>query len=225
MSTAMDHEPRYRPILMSTPMATAVLERRKTETRRIVKPDIAHILSSGSPAERELILEECPYGIVGDRLWARETWRLEELNQHAGPRLSLSIEYKAGGHGVNLELTDDKDREQAYRAMKHGSAWRPGIHMPRWACRMVLQLTEVRAERLKFINENGVRAEGLQQCTKDGMLYKWGWEGLPWTDWHEGGAVKAFSSLWDGLNAGRGYPWAENPWVWVLCFKYLEGEG
>ena len=67
-----------------------------------------------------------------------------------------------------------------------------------------------------------VRAEGLQQCTKDGMLYKWGWDDLPWTDWHEDGAVNAFHALWDGLNAGRGYAWETNPWAWVLCFKYME---
>ena len=208
-----------RPLLMSTPMVQAILEGRKKETRRIAKPEISHILTRGNQEERDIILEDCPYGVAGDQFWVRETWKLSVLNQHAGPRLALTTDYKAGGAGVNFELTEDKDREQAYRALKHGDAWRPGIHMPRWASRLTLQLTEVRAERLKFINQTGVRAEGLQECTKDGYLFKWGWEGLPWKEWYPGGPVEAFAGLWDSLNKDRGYPWESNPWVWVLCFK------
>ena len=220
-----------RPLLMSEPMVRAIREGRKTETRRVVQPAIANILTKGSVAERELVIEDCPYGRPGDTFWVRESWHLLTWDQRVkamSPNSStnyteVKIEYKAGGPNRLVELFESKDREQAERAMLSGrEGWRPGIHMPKWACRMHLELTQVRAERLRFINENGVRAEGLQQCTKDGMLYKWGWEGLPWTDWYRGGAVEAYAGLRDKINAGRGYTWESNPWVFVLVFKQLE---
>ena len=211
-----------RPLLMSLPMAREVVAGNKTETRRVVKPDIAHILSVGTPDERNLILEDCPYGHRGDTFWVRESWRLVDLVEITGG-VRVVVEYRAGPRMPRIQyiLEEAKAVDQARRAWAKQGPWKPGIHMPKWACRIHLKITEISAERVRFINENGVRREGLKQCTKDGMLYKWGWEGLPWQDWYRGGAVEAFAGLWDSLNAERGYEWATNPWVWVICFKRI----
>lgn len=222
--------PTSRPLLMSTPMVEAILGGRKTETRRVVKPDIANILTRGSVAERALILEECPYGKPGDHLWLREEFRVHDLRlergetEFEGPATAVSVEYRAGGHGLNVELADSKEINQAMRAMKH-DGWRPGMYLPRWASRLSLEIVEIRAEKLKFISQNGVLAEGLVTATKCGYIHKWGWKGLPWDKWYQGGAVEAFAALWDMLNASRGYPWADNPWVYVLVFKRIETGG
>ena len=174
---------------------------------------------------------ECPYGVAGGRLWVRETWQLQYSapwlgGGKVGPHTEVKVGYKASyrnkRESVRRTLFDPKQREQADRAMKHGSSFRPGIHMSRWACRMILELTSVRVERVQDINIVGVQREGLKHCTKDGELFKWGWEGLPWTDWYMGKATEAFEALWDQINAARGYSWESNPFVWVLGFTLLE---
>ena len=203
-----------RPILFSGPMVRAILEGRKTQTRRVMKPqpelssnsiigEFPVLNHHGAQFRRSGILDCCPYGAPGDRLWVRETW---------GESGYQRIEYKA-------HPADGKD----FRCV---SRWRPSIHMPRLASRITLEIEDVRVERLEEITAADAVAEGLSCLTKDGSLYKYGiadWEGkpdvkFPWQEWDKEPRA-AFAKLWDSINAKRGYSWALNPWVWKITFK------
>jgi hypothetical protein len=185
-----------RPILFSGPMVRAILEGRKTQTRRVLKWQYAPATGarfiphaggwqwlfeggcgSAYPGDQGA-LGRCPFGIVGDQLWVRETWA------------------KAGEVGDEIE----------YRADNHDPAaakWRPSIFMPRWASRLTLEVVGVRVERLQDISDADAMAEGIQH------LYEWA--AFP---------RRTFQNLWDSINAERA-PWASNPWVWVVEFKPL----
>lgn len=187
-----------RPILFSGPMVRAILEGRKTQTRRLVKPQPPDHEKATRHHQR-ILVPRCPYGGAGDRLWVRET-------------------FKFCG-----ETIEGRDRYR-YRADENpatdGFVWKPAIHMPRRACRLVLEVTAVRVERLQDISEADAKAEGLIQHKGD--LYTW------WASGHERLdqylrnahllAVDAYRHLWDYINAKRA-PWASNPWVWVVEFK------
>jgi len=183
------------PILFSGPMVQAILDGRKTMTRRVVKPQPAGDEFNGFNAFGEAIfyprsddsddagLRRCPHGQPGDRLWVRETW---QHNPYGG------IVYRAGSGILNCD----------------GRGWRSPICMPRWASRITLEITAVRVERVQDISEEDAMSEGAMFCNHgvehDGMHYRCG-----------------FCALWNSLNAKRGYGWDTNPWVWVLAFKRL----
>jgi hypothetical protein len=175
------------PILMSAPMVRAILEGRKTMTRRVVMPAV-HLIATD---DRHAVTDSyCPYGAPGERLWVRETWCC-----------------------YTPELRNPK-----YRADRHndsGWTWRPSIHMPRWASRLTLEVTAVRVERLKEISEEDARAEGVEQCEGGYIDAMCGpSQGME--------AKQAFDSLWDSINAARGFGWSVNPWVWVVSFRRVE---
>jgi len=172
-----------RPILFSTDMVRAILAGRKTQTRRIIKPRNNHSIFVGWDDEfvlndenKEWTLSECPYGYPGDRLWVRETWAKQ-----------LSGKYIYRADHQNWELAD-------YTAT---GAWRPSIHMPRAACRILLQITHIRVERLHDISADDARAEG---CTDPGPI-----------------AIGEYQTLWEKINGPES--WALNPWVWAITFK------
>ena len=192
------------PIIFSGPMVRAILDGRKTQTRRVVKPQPYQIETSWlRPVPGEWwkhLRPRLPYGIPGDRLWVRETW----------------AEY------VDVESGVHDDERFCYRAtdkMMLPVKWRPSIHMPRWASRITLEVTGVRVERLQEISEADARVEGVgrdtnpcdhvrQSCADIGCL---------------GPTHRAsFCELWDTLNAKRGYSWESNPWVWVVEFKLVK---
>ena len=189
-----------RPILFSAPMVRAILDGRKTQTRRIVKnigivPGIGEILK-GSDDIKEWP-ELCPYGKPGDRLWVRETFK-----QH-----DEVISYKADGTWIT-------DFQHTGGINPHENiTWIPSIHMPRNASRILLEITGVRVERLQDISECDAKAEGSYVCDYFGRrlldqssnqgCYKWG-----------------YRSIWESLN-GTG-SWDLNPFVWVIEFKLLE---
>ena len=114
------------------------------------------------------------------------------------------------------------------------SKHRPSIHMPRWASRITLEIAGVRIERLQDISEEDAKAEGLSTVTKDGRLYKWGIpdrdglpgtddDGWPWTQW-DTDPRQAFRRLWDSIyGSDPAKCWDANPWVWVNCFRRVEG--
>ena len=142
----------------------------------------------------------CPYGKPGDRLWVRETW-------------------------VPVSTFDPSPETGAlYRAdpMYDGTTefdwkWRPSIHMPRWASRITLEVTEVRVERLQDISEEDAKAEGVNGgCLKCGQENPCGC-GVP-SPCH----LDSFVYVWNEINAKRGYPWESNPWVWVVGFQAVE---
>ncbi|MCM2361536.1 hypothetical protein [Pseudomonas sp. SR18] len=196
-------EIKERPILFSAPMVRAILEGRKMVTRRAIKVQ-PHIDASGNfcvgssnygqdgygkPVTKHFIRGCCPYGKPGDRLWVRETW--------ARIRVAQAPEQE----WVVFRESDNRT--------DYGGPWKPGIHMFRRDSRILLDITEVRVERLQDISRADIRAEGLQcppeMASDDASPNYRDW--LP-TAWQE---------LWESIN-GAG-SWTANPWVWCVSFK------
>ncbi len=187
---------RERPIIFSGEMVRAILDGRKTQTRRVVKPQAsldgfspkfiaqARVVPGGLVHEanggRTGIPLPCPYGVPGDRLWVREAWRVlatgvevppvpaltgAEIGYRAGGAEWLEcplaeIGYRAGGaEWLECPLAFYEREDEREDAAAH--CWRPSIHMPRWASRITLEITEVRVERLQEISADDAEAEGL----------------------------------------------------------------
>lgn len=139
-----------RPILFSSPMVRAILECRKTQTRRVVKPQPVSVNSCGVPFFPDgggpVDYRLCPYGTVGSRLWVRETWAPTSVKDNC------------------VYLADFRDRRGDYwgsvASAPEDVRWRPSIHMPRFASRITLEITGVRVERLQEISEDDARSEG-----------------------------------------------------------------
>lgn len=222
------------PILFKGPMVRAILEGRKTLTRRIVKPQYIRLdggghpyIDMGCPSEwdgaglRKDVL--CPYGDVGDTLWVRETFAIATVHQMGGKQIPV--------YPVCDSTTD------------YGGIWKPSIHMPRWASRINLEVTGIRVERLQDITEEDAKAEGVRspngewredfydapdwsicpQCGGSGLYTYYHPETLgaiPDTDCCKCNThKKLFTNLWESIN-GPG-SWDVNPWVWVVEFKKL----
>jgi len=206
------------PILFSGEMVRAILDGRKTQTRRLVRlpPGYEHGEVYGyegsyngrhclacDPGPSRAIL--CPFGVPGDRLWVRETWR-------------------DGQYAVGKEW--DFDDRVGYRASFVGDPalkWKPSIHMPRWASRLTLEVVSVRVERLQDITEADAQAEGVDSGAPWFPPGQWS---PPDEDPRQVGygrgnfALQNFRALWEHIN-GKRAPWASNPWVWVVTFKTL----
>ena len=181
-----------RPIIFSAPMVMAILDGRKTQTRRIVKN--AHMMTVDG--EMVPIAALCPYGQPGARLWVREAWGA--LPHMLGGFQRESLRYRADGEYQN--------EHDAWR-------WRPSIHMPRWASRITLEITGVRVERLQDISEADAVAEGCKsirpELMLDGLIVRLGRS-----------AVEEFRLAWEEIHGGGS--WEKNPWVWVIEFRKLE---
>lgn len=144
---------------------------------------------NSDPARYEVTnLYKCPYGKSGDILWVRETWQYVDI-----PDDYTGYVYKASG-GLDWEMSNDE------------WIWRPSIFMPRAACRIFLQITDVRVERLQDISEADAIAEGVEKLG----LY-------PGYDISSRGK---FNGLWTNINGAES--WEKNPWVWVISFKRIE---
>ena len=193
-----------RPILFSGPMVRAILDGSKTQTRRVVKPQ--HFSHPGCDCGPESLSASswCPYGNPGDLLWVREAWRVH-------PEDLLMDEYE---RPVNLKAVSPNDSAYA------GIPWRPSIFMPRWASRLLLEITDVRVQRLQDISEKDAEAEGITCIDPQGGDASRCWvPGVHDTDVHEFGTARcAFHDLWDSINA-KTYPWESNPWVWAITFE------
>lgn len=215
-----------RPILFSAPMVRAILEGRKTVTRRVMKsqPDADatitvesyNVAVTNRHGDQEAGPEifgawwrdgesgcKCPYGKPGDRLWVRETSLINDFRDGGVPeaeRADCQIIYRADG------TPDWEGEEELIR-------WRPSIHMPRWASRILLEITDVRVERLQDISEEQAKAEGVRIYTDHAELGDW-WhvEGI---ETYSADPRKSFELLWSSV----GGDWQANPWVWVVEFK------
>lgn len=194
---------RERPILFSGPMVRAILAGNKTQTRRVVKPQPAGAWAAPGKTS-------CPYGQPGDRLWVREsTHRRPMLNLLTGE--PLADKYDGGAYtadGADVLTPEGFDLAWWYSRKSC-----PSIHMPRFACRLVLEVTGVRVERLNEISEADARAEGCP-FTWDGKQYE---PPLPEVDSWQGYGRASFSLLWSQINGAES--WAANPWVWVVEFR------
>lgn len=221
-----------RGILFKAPMVRAILEGRKTQTRRIMKPQYdGDALCSprwfhttkedthGQLTDGDLIFgtfddngefgARFPYGAIGDRLWVRETWCHaadddDRMKYNADGNLDSSCcHYRAGG----LDVVHVDGAETKSGLPK--SPWVPSIFMPRWASRITLEITNVRVERLNDITEEDAADEGIKFDTSL-MGY---WEGY-------NTAREAFAKLWESIN-GAG-SWSANPWLWVIEFQRVQ---
>ena len=207
-----------RPILFLAPMVRAILEGRKTVTRRPVKATKAHadgfmMLDHGkgwrpynafgdfaSDHEGMEYPIACPYGKLGDRLWVRETCFINDYREASVPeqeRADCEIHYRADG------IPDFEGEEELIR-------WRPSIHMPRWASRILLEVTDVRVERLQDITEEQALAEGIKKHSDGGYHVE---DGKHFSD----SPVESFACLWSSV----GGDWDANPWVWCVSFKRI----
>ncbi len=194
-----------KPILFSGEMVRAILEGRKTQTRRVLsyQPDCEAVygpeMFSPTVIDRYGIEQpgaevfgvyaddwslKCPYGQPGDRLWVRETFGV----------VGSSYIYKADF--VKAEADCFVEFETGVTAPVK---WKPSIHMPRKACRIILEVSKIRVERLRNIGDSDAEKEGINPLVAN--------------------KVKAFELLWDSINAVRGFGWDVNPWVWVIEFK------
>lgn len=222
-----------RPILFSGPMVRAILDGRKTQTRRVVKlRDKTGTYSAfggdGWPESENQYgdwrRDPCPYGVPGDRLWLRETWQEffeDEIppGRHRGPQGRMGIPLRPGLKSFVVYRADG----DLWDKLVGEARWRPSIHMPRWASRLTLEIVSVRVERLNDISEADAKAEGIERL-KSGR----GWydpttsKGAVHLGHYLATAREAFEVLWDSINAKR-HPWSSNPWVWVVEFARIGG--
>ena len=213
-----------RPMIFNAEMVRAILDGRKTQTRRIVKgvPESHNfhgwVMSSTcakdegkacwavgkSPLLNQPIRMHCPFGDVGDRIWVRETCRAVELESGLDV-----VSYDAGGQDIPVKAhpLDAGLWVDLYRYRGGEGKTVPSIHMPRWASRITLEITGVRVERLASISSDDARAEGypVSRAADGGNIDPWLW----------------FRDLWDGIYPDQSFK--ANPWVWVIEFKRIEG--
>ncbi|HCF8514850.1 TPA: hypothetical protein NIV60_003766 [Klebsiella pneumoniae] len=222
-----------RGMIFNGEMVRALLDGRKTQTRRIVKgtdsavkfckewningEEVFVVLGEKDHTGMNPVLGaiSCPFGAVGNRIWVRETFQgplfnyeqmdeyLEDSSKFEKPEF---CQYAAdGGHRPEYQDADDN--------LRHG--WRPSIHMPRWASRILLEITDVRVERLNAINEHDAQAEGVAKLR--GGFWKHYQPG--WTQ-HQLSARGSFVTLWKSIYGDES--WNSNPWVWVIKFNRIE---
>ena len=190
-----------RPILFSAPMVRAILSGAKTQTRRVVKQDREGLLDCKPTPAWDAFWQcvACPYGQPGDRLWVRETFG--DCTPGADAVVGTKWErpwYRADADDYGL-LGHDGEGPVYVEDVR----WRPSIHMPRWASRILLEITDVRVERVQDISDRDARDEGAEHIGDC-----------------EGAYVAGFRRLWEAINGDDS--WAENPWVWVVTFRRVE---
>ena len=204
-----------RGMIFNAEMVRALLDGMKTQTRRIVKgtdgavkfckewdingEEIFVVLGEKDRTGMNPVLGaiSCPFGDVGDRIWVREAFA-------SGLSTKSTLAYRATHKREDLE-------DGFYDTIK----WTPSIHMPRWASRILLEITDVRVERLNSISQEDAQAESLELT---------GWRPT-YSDPDSGGEVMTpydnFAQLWESIYGEES--WKANPWVWVIEFKRVEG--
>ncbi|HGM7000535.1 hypothetical protein [Serratia marcescens] len=213
-----------RPVIFNGEMVRAILDGRKTQTRRVianVSPDNCIPLQKQTKTKDGIYTHVmdapghglCPFGQVGDRLWVRETFAVLgnedgcpidwDGNLIKGDEKKAARIYKAScwQEPGNYGLWSIPDRDTQYEG-----TWRPSIHMPRWASRISLEITSVRVERLNDISEEDAKAEGVKAGVCPGHEHMM----------HQ----VAFSELWQSIYGAES--WRANPWVWVISFRRVK---
>ncbi|EKZ5666723.1 TPA: hypothetical protein ACPUIG_002301 [Klebsiella pneumoniae] len=244
-----------RGMIFNSEMVRAILDGRKTQTRRIMKvqpesnqlglllitdstkhSDIgkyhwAESNATGNHVRSKLF--SSPFGAVGERIWVRETWatlgnedgcyvdwedNLCKGDERSAARIyRASCEQRPGDYGL-WSIPDDAYWKPHTKEHKFEGAWRPSIHMPRWASRILLEITDVRVERLNAISEEDATAEGVPPA---GSLLP-DYPGTFLTPKGDFATAKvAFQRLWESIYGEES--WKANGWVWVISFKRVEG--
>ncbi|EHW9667540.1 hypothetical protein K3N19_004498 [Salmonella enterica subsp. enterica serovar Agbeni] len=208
-------------------MVRAILDGRKTQTRRPVKPQPeltersgfswnGVVFGSGSDdreTNRNFAHVKCPFGKPGYRIWVRETFRV-----HSRASDVATLVYRAS---VRNSWTEQTHRVPVAVCNKPAipEKWTPSIHMPRWASRITLEITDVRVERLHNISERDALREGLFQLPASGRYCLQ--PGMQYFGMASRSAKEVYSWLWASIYGEES--WAANPWVWVIEFKRVEG--
>lgn len=218
---------KQRPILFSTPMVQAILEGRKTQTRRIIKKQPksgeqygkATVLDGtsdkvwtiGLPGSSYVDIINCPYGKPGDVLWVRETFG------------NLKVKF-----GYYMYKADDLNiSEEAIKKTLFQNRWKPSIHMPKAAARIYLKITQIRMERLNDISEEDAISEGVPSrlippfnaFSKPRTSY-FDYQCKTFPSMHIFNAKDSFKSLWQSINGFNS--WTLNDWVWVVSFERID---
>lgn len=222
-----------RGMIFNGEMVRAILDGRKTQTRRPIKWKQTRFTEIGEredggywpwseDAEHACdFWHPCPFGAVGDRIWVRETWatlgnedgccvdwegKLCKGDERSAARIyRASCEQRPGDYGL-WSIPDDAYWKPHTKEHKFEGAWRPSIHMPRWASRILLEITNVRVERLQSITLGDI-------CKEVGCgLYDFRPATYGFQVWEE---------LWKSIYGAEN--WQANPWVWVISFERVEG--
>lgn len=210
---------RERGMIFNAEMVRALLDGRKTQTRRVLTPrqlgliELAAIGGECYPLDSEqqhansqsYYRQLCPFGDVGDRLWVREAFRV-----HSKATDVATLVYRASERQSWTQQTRRVPISECNKPVSP-EAWTPSLHMPRWASRITLEITGVRVERLSSMTEEDARAEGCMggHDSIPGYMYS----ATP----HE-----HFHHLWTSIYGEDS--WQVNPWVWVVEFKRVEDE-
>jgi hypothetical protein len=217
------------PILFSGPMVRAILDGRKTQTRRIVQGVVEIPGPYSVEAWERGEMPRCPYGAPGDRLWVRETWRYAGWTDDGLPwiryaadgarilceRVTPEWAERVGDHWADLSSAENV----AVDGLAADRKWRPSIFLPHWASRLALAVTAVRVERLQAISEADAQAEGVDRYAGACDHPRFGCDEIDCL----GQTHRAsFAALWDDINGDRA-AWESNPWVWVIEFKRIGG--
>lgn len=223
-----------KPILFNTEMVKAVLDGRKTQTRRVINrqpsdgwdfetPPVLGSITSPHPKKGkfgvflrrgigtkfpEVDLIKCPYGQVGDRLWVRETFVIINIDEEFKDRVSKPA-YKASMDMIEKEYGDIKNPRG--NRFIDSFKWKPSIHMRREYSRINLEITDIRVERVQDITEEDAIREGAMTLSDPSSTSVWG----------RGFARACFRKLWESINEKRGYGWDVNPYVWIVEFKVI----
>lgn len=185
-----------RGMIFNDEMVRAILGGDKTQTRRIVEEKFY-----GRAVAAELLAKHCPYGQPGDRIWVRETYRVHGKATDVATlvyRASVRNSWTEQTHRVPVDVCNKPVSEK----------WTPSIHMPRWASRILLEITDVRVERLHDMSEADAKAEGATpatyKITPPEAVYRVG-----------------FGDIWRSIYGQDN--WLSNPLVWVIEFKRIQG--
>lgn len=191
----MKGEVKERGMIFNDEMVWAILGGNKTQTRRIVEEKFY-----GRAVAAELLAKHCPYGQPGDRIWVRETYRVHGKATDVATlvyRASVRNSWTEQTHRVPVEVCNKPVSEK----------WTPSIHMPRWASRILLEITDVRVERLHDMSEADAKAEGATpatyKITPSEAVYRVG-----------------FGDIWRSIYGQDN--WLSNPLVWVIEFKRIQ---
>lgn len=238
-----------RPIIFSAPMVRAILDGRKTQTRRILKPQpdgnpmpieewsrrVASTCGESHPAEAAIAAHaaklsvrlfpfyyegssgaacgyRCPFGKSGDWLWVRENWwKIPEP----------SLKQLRDGADTWPKIAYDADENDITREQNREMGWKlkPSIHMPRWASRIMLEVTSVRVERLQDISDDDAEAEGAER-EYDEPYESWAHLEAQCGYFSPSSFASGFRRIWEAINGADS--WEENPFVWVVSFKRVE---
>lgn len=217
------------PVLFKGEMVRAILEDRKTMTRRVIDPQPKRVYGTVGFNEYTYVQTEqlfrdnrhgvkCPFGQPGDRLWVRENLLFGVDYDHLSPSEIPTT-------AIPVYLADNLPFEYW-----HGKT-RPSIFMPRWASRITLLIADIRVERLRDISAEDAEKEGVElvdhNCYRNYLANQdWEFNGRNQRGYHAlQDPVMSFASLWDSINGKRpGCSWTDNPFVWCISFKRVEGD-